>query len=212
MQIGSKKVVSIAYTLKNDAGEVVDTSVGRDPLVYIQGIGSLVSGLEKALEGKDTGAQVKVSLTPEEGYGARDESLIRNIPIRKLPPDAARAGSRVQVQTDAGPMMLLVTAVKGDYATVDPNHPLSGKNLHFEVEVKDVRDATADELSHGHVHTPGDEHAHAQHHAGHDQAGHDHAGHDHAGHDHAGHDHAHSHPAHPGHDHGHKAHKAKHRR
>ncbi len=160
MQIGSQKIVSIAYTLKSDTGEVLDTSVGRDPLIYIHGIGSLVPGLEKALEGHVKGDHVVVSVGPDEGYGTRDESLSRKIPIRKLPEGKARVGMRVRVQTDTGPLMLLITAVQGDYATVDPNHPLAGQTLHFEVDVIDVRDATADELKHGHVHGPGEHHHH----------------------------------------------------
>lgn len=158
MQIGEKKVVGIAYTLKDDAGEVIDTSVGSDPLVYIQGVGSLVPGLEKALEGKVVGDHLALSLTPDEGYGQRDESLIRKVPVRKLPDGKAIPGSRVRVQTDRGPATLLVVAVQGDYVTVDPNHPLAGKTLHFEVDVVEVRDATSEELAHGHVHAPGGHH------------------------------------------------------
>jgi len=158
MQIESKKVVTIAYTLKDEAGEVIDTSVGGEPLLYVHGMGSLVPGLEKALEGRSVGDRFSVVLSPEEGYGKRDESLIRKIPIRKLPDGKAAAGSRVRVQTDQGPAMLLVTAVRGDYATVDPNHPLSDKTLHFDVEIMGVRDATPDELEHGHAHGPGGHH------------------------------------------------------
>ena len=160
MQVASKKVVRIGYTLKDDDGEILDSSAGRDPLIYIHGVGSLVPGLEKALEGKGNGDHVVVSVTAEEGYGARDEALVRKIPVRKLPPGQVKVGGRVTVQTDQGPMMLLVTAVQGDYATVDPNHPLAGMTLHFEVDVVEVRDATADELQHGHVHGPGDHHHH----------------------------------------------------
>lgn len=158
MQIAEKKVVSIGYTLKDDAGAVLDTSQGGEPLVYIQGIGNLVPGLEKALEGKAPGDHIAVSIPPAEGYGTRDESLIRKVPIRKLPHGKAEVGSRIRVQTDNGPMTLLVVAVQGDYATVDPNHPLCDKTLHFEVDVVEVRDATEDELSHGHVHAPGGHH------------------------------------------------------
>ena len=158
MQIESKKVVTIAYTLKDEAGEVIDTSVGGEPLLYVHGMGSLVPGLEKALEGRSVGDRFSVVLSPEEGYGKRDESLIRKIPIRKLPEGKAAVGSRVRVQTDQGPAMLLVTAVRGDYATVDPNHPLSDKTLHFDVEIMGVRDATPDELEHGHAHGPGGHH------------------------------------------------------
>jgi FKBP-type peptidyl-prolyl cis-trans isomerase SlyD len=158
MQIGAKKVVSISYTLKDDAGEVIDSSAGGEPLVYIQGIGNLVPGLEKALEGRAKGDHVAVSVAPAEGYGTRDETLIRKIPIRKLPNGKAVVGSRVQVQTDQGPLILLVTAVQGDYATVDPNHPLSDKTLHFAVDVVEVREATVEELTHGHAHGPGGHH------------------------------------------------------
>lgn len=158
MQIESKKVVTIAYTLKDEAGEVIDTSVGGEPLLYVHGMGSLVPGLEKALDGRSLGDRFSVVLSPEEGYGKRDESLIRKIPIRKLPEGKAAVGSRVRVQTDQGPAMLLVTAVRGDYATVDPNHPLADKTLHFDIEVAGVRDATPDELEHGHAHGPGGHH------------------------------------------------------
>jgi FKBP-type peptidyl-prolyl cis-trans isomerase SlyD len=158
MQIEAKTVVSIAYTLKDDAGELIDSSPVGEPLVYIHGIGSLVPGLEKALEGRTTGDHLTVTLTPAEGYGTRDESLIRKLPIRKLPKGQAVVGSRVNVQTDQGPVTLLITAVQGDYATVDPNHPLTDKTLHFEVDVVDVRAATPDELTHGHAHGPGGHH------------------------------------------------------
>ncbi len=158
MEIGSKKVVSIAYTLKDDAGEVIDSSAGGDPLVYIQGAGNLVSGLEKALEGRVKGDHVVVSVSPAEGYGNRDESLIRKVPVRKLANGKAVVGQRVRVQTDQGPLILLVTAVHGDYATVDPNHPLSDKTLHFEGDVVEVREATAEEVEHGHAHGPGGHH------------------------------------------------------
>jgi FKBP-type peptidyl-prolyl cis-trans isomerase SlyD len=153
MQIAAQKVVSIAYTLKDDAGETLDTSVGGEPLVYIHGVGNLVPGLEKALEGKAVGEHVSVVVSPEEGYGVRDESLIRKVPLRKLPPKV-QAGARVRAQTEAGPVVLLVVAIQGDYATVDPNHPLASKNLHFDVDVVTIRDATAEELEHGHAHGP----------------------------------------------------------
>ena len=160
MQVASKKVVRIGYTLKDDAGVVIDSSTGQDPLTYIHGIGTLVPGLEKALEGKGAGDHVAVSVSPDDGYGPHDDSLIRKIPVRKLPKGRVKPGSMVRVQTDEGPMVLLVLGIEGDYATVDPNHPLSGKTLHFEIDVVDVRDATEEELTHGHVHAAGDHHHH----------------------------------------------------
>jgi FKBP-type peptidyl-prolyl cis-trans isomerase SlyD len=154
VQIAAQKVVSIDYTLKDDSGAVVDSSEGRKPLTYLHGAGAIVPGLEQALEGKAAGDSVEVSLTPEQGYGERDPRLIQNIPIRKLPDRKAEVGMTYQVKTPEGPRLLVVNAVRGDYATVDANHPLAGMNLHFQVRVAEVRDATAQELEHGHVHGP----------------------------------------------------------
>jgi FKBP-type peptidyl-prolyl cis-trans isomerase SlyD len=158
MQIGSQKAVTINYTLKDDQGMVLDTSEGHEPLTYLHGMGSIVPGLEKALEGKSPGDDVSVVVTPEEGYGLRDERQIRNLPLRKLPEGKIAPGMRLQVQTDSGYLIALVTAVRGDFATVDANHPLAGMTLHFEVKVVEVRDATEEEITHGHVHGPGGHH------------------------------------------------------
>jgi FKBP-type peptidyl-prolyl cis-trans isomerase SlyD len=160
MAIGAQKAVTISYTLKDDEGMVLDTSEGEggEPLTYLHGVGSIVDGLEKALDGKDVGDAISVVVTPEEGYGVRDEGHIRNVPLRKLPEGKVVVGMRYRVQTEDGYMAALVTAVRGDYATIDANHPLAGMTLHFEVKVLEVRDATAEELTHGHVHGPGDHH------------------------------------------------------
>ena len=158
MEIGSKKAVTINYTLKDDDGKVLDTSEGRDPLTYLHGVGNLVPGLEAALEGKRAGDAIEATLTPEQGYGERDERQVRNVPLRKLPDGKAEVGMRYRIQTDEGSSAALVTAVRGDYATIDANHPLAGMTLHFQVAVLEVRDATAEELEHGHVHGPGGHH------------------------------------------------------
>ncbi|HEX3904951.1 MAG TPA: peptidylprolyl isomerase [Polyangia bacterium] len=159
MQITDQKAVTIHYTLKDDAGEVLDTSRGRDPLNYLQGAGNVVPGLEKALAGKEAGATIAVTLAPEEAYGPRDDGNVRNVPLRKLSADGkVTAGTRCRVQTADGAQLAQVVAVRGDYATVDLNHPLAGMQLHFDVEVVAVRDATPEELGHGHVHGPGGHH------------------------------------------------------
>jgi FKBP-type peptidyl-prolyl cis-trans isomerase SlyD len=152
VQIAAKKVVAIEYTLKNDAGQVIDSSAGREPLAYLQGAGNIVPGLERALEGKEKGDSIEVVVPPAEGYGERDDRLIQNIAIRKLPDRKAEVGMRIRVQTQQGPRILTVKAVRGDYATVDANHPLASITLHFSVKVMDIRDATDEELAHGHVH------------------------------------------------------------
>jgi len=154
MQVADKKAVSISYTLKDDAEKVLDTSEGRPPLVYLHGTGSIVPGLEKALEGKQSGDEVHVDLSAADAYGHRDENKIRKVPLRKLPAGKVTVGTRYRVQTDGGPVSALVTAIQGDYATIDANHPLADMNLHFDVKVVDVRDATPDELAHGHAHGP----------------------------------------------------------
>jgi FKBP-type peptidyl-prolyl cis-trans isomerase SlyD len=158
MQIGPKTAVTIAYTLKDDKGEVIDTSEGRDPLTYLHGVGSIVPGLERALDGKSAGDEIDVVLTPADGYGQRDEKLVRNMPVRRLPEGKAQVGMRYQVQTESGVQVVLITALRGDYATVDANHPLAGMTLDFHVKIVTVREATADEQAHGHVHGPGDHH------------------------------------------------------
>jgi FKBP-type peptidyl-prolyl cis-trans isomerase SlyD len=158
MQIGAKKAVSFHYSLRDDEGTVLDSSEGRPPLTYLHGEGNIVPGLERALEGKSAGDEVKATVPPEEGYGERDDSNIRNVPRRKLPEGKIEPGMRLRLQTNEGPVPALVTAVSGDYVTVDANHPLAGMTLHFDVTVVEVRDATAEELEHGHVHGPGDHH------------------------------------------------------
>jgi FKBP-type peptidyl-prolyl cis-trans isomerase SlyD len=159
MTIGPKTVVSIDYTLKDDAGEVIDSSSGREPLAYLHGVGNLVPGLEKALDGRAAGDDVKVTLAPADGYGARDESLVRNLPLRKIADKKPQVGRRYRAQLEDGQAVVLVTSLKGDYATVDANHPLAGMTLHFEVKVVSIREATTEELTHGHVHS-GDGHHH----------------------------------------------------
>jgi FKBP-type peptidyl-prolyl cis-trans isomerase SlyD len=159
MQIAPRTAVTIDYTLKDDSGEVLDSSEGKKPLTYLHGLGNLVPGLEKALEGKGAGESLEVSLTPEEGYGHHDDKLVRKLPLRKLADKNPQPGRRTRAQFDDGLRFALVTSVSGDYATVDGNHPLAGKTLHFAVKIVAVREATKDELEHGHVHD-GDGHHH----------------------------------------------------
>jgi FKBP-type peptidyl-prolyl cis-trans isomerase SlyD len=151
MKVEAKKAVSIEYTLKDDKGEVLDSSVGRDPLTYLHGADNIVAGLERALEGKAVNDAVEVVVSPADGYGDRDESLLRNVPIRKLEGDV-QVGAWVRLKTPEGVRMGMVTSRKSDYAIIDTNHPLAGKTLHFQVKVTAIRDANEDELAHGHVH------------------------------------------------------------
>ena len=159
MEIAADRVVLIHYTLKDDAGSVLDTSAGAEPLAYIQGHGNLVSGLEKALEGKRDGDTLAVSVAPADGYGTHDAALIQRVPKRAMQgAGEIKKGMQFQARTDDGMRMFTVTAVVGDMVTLDGNHPLADKTLHFDVQVVSVRDATAEELEHGHVHGAGGHH------------------------------------------------------
>jgi FKBP-type peptidyl-prolyl cis-trans isomerase SlyD len=159
VQIAADSVVLIHYTLKDDEGKVLDSSEGGDPLAYIQGHGNLVPGLEKALEGKSGGNRIEVTLAPADGYGSRAESLVQRVPKRTLQGGGEiRKGMQFRAQTEEGLRVFTVTAVVGDMVTLDGNHPLADQTLHFDVEVVEVREATAEELEHGHVHGPGGHH------------------------------------------------------
>jgi FKBP-type peptidyl-prolyl cis-trans isomerase SlyD len=158
VEISADRVVTIHYTLKDESGTVIDSSAGGEPLAYIQGHGNLVSGLEKALEGKEDGAAVSVTVSPAEGYGMRDEALIQRVPKRTLQGGNIKKGMQFQARTDDGMRLFTVTAVIGDMVTLDGNHPLADRQLHFDVQVVSVREATAEELEHGHVHGAGGHH------------------------------------------------------
>lgn len=152
MQVQDNKVVSIHYTLKDDAGEILDTSDGREPLAYIQGSGNIIKGLEEALVDKKAGEQVEVSLEPEQGYGEYREELVQKVPQEALKEiENVHTGMQLQAQTEQGPIPVVVTEVTDSEVTVDANHALAGKNLHFDVKVEDVREATEEEVSQGKV-------------------------------------------------------------
>jgi FKBP-type peptidyl-prolyl cis-trans isomerase SlyD len=159
MQIAAQKVVSIHYTLTNDRGEKLDSSRGAEPLAYLHGAGNLIPGLEKALEGKQPGDKLQVRVAPEEGYGQRDDALIQAVPRRMFKGMGdLKVGMRLQAQGDHGTRVVRISHIAGDMITVDGNHELAGEALNFDVEVTDVRDATAEEMQHGHVHGPGGHH------------------------------------------------------
>jgi FKBP-type peptidyl-prolyl cis-trans isomerase SlyD len=154
--ITANKVVNIHYTLKNDAGEVLDSSAGQEPLPYLHGAMNLVPGLEKQLEGKGAGDKFSCVVEPEEGYGEKDPQLIQELPRTMFGGvDTIEVGMEFHAQTQNGMQVVEVVDVEEDTITIDGNHVLAGQSLHFDVEVLDIRDATEEELSHGHVHAAG---------------------------------------------------------
>lgn len=159
MQISKNKVVSIDYTLTDAKGEVLDSSSKGSPLQFIQGMGQLIPGLEKALEGKAVGENIKAQIPAAEAYGDRDDSLTQTIPKENFEdiPDL-KVGMELEAESDDGVRVITVVAIEGDRVMVDGNHPLAGMDLSFDVTIVGVRDATKDELGHGHVHGPGGHH------------------------------------------------------
>lgn len=159
MQIAKHKVVTIEYTLTDTQGAVLTRSTDTGPLTYIQGIGSIIPGLENALEGKSSGDRLTVQIPPEEGFGPRQDSLTQVI-SRDLFKDVAEphVGMQFEARTNSGKQLLTVVGVEGKDVTIDANHPLAGKTLNFDVTVREVRDATGEEITHGHPHGPDSEH------------------------------------------------------
>lgn len=144
------------YTLKDDEGQVLDSSEGRDPLVFMQGVGNLIPGLEKQLEGKAKGDKVQATVPPEEAYGVRQPELQQTVPNEHFPPEVnPEVGMQFNVQMEQGAVIATVIEVGENESKLDMNHPLADKTLHFDVEITDVREATEDEIAHGHVHGPG---------------------------------------------------------
>lgn len=159
MLIAPQKIVLIHYTLTDEAGDVLDSSEGNDPLAFIQGVGNIIPGLEQALEGKAAGERFNVRIEPEDAYGDRDPELIQSVPITAFDGVAdIEPGMQFQAETHEGLQMVTVIEVEGDEVILDGNHPLAGIPLHFDIEIVEVRDATEEELAHGHVHGQGGHH------------------------------------------------------
>lgn len=162
MKVAKNAVVSMHYTLTMDDGTEVDTSVGSEPLVFLFGNGEIIPGLESALQGKAAGDQLKVKIAPGEGYGEYDDNLTRVVPRNAFrSTNQLSVGMQFEAMTDDGPVVMSITKVEGDNITVDANHPLAGKNLNFDVKIVTIREATKEELAHGHAHGA---HGHDHHH------------------------------------------------
>lgn len=158
--VRDNKVITIEYTLKNDAGEVLDASDDNAPMVYLHGAQSIIPGLENALNGKGVGDALSVRLEPEQAYGMRDETMKQEVPKDMFGDDKIQIGMQYHAQSPEGEMLVVTVIDQSDTTvTVDGNHPFAGQHLNFDVEVKDIRDASAEELEHGHVHGP-DGHQH----------------------------------------------------
>lgn len=152
--IGDKLVVSMHYTLTDNEGNVLDSSEGAEPLTYLHGAGNIIPGLEQALVGKVAGDSQQVKVEPEEAYGEVIQELIQTIDKAAFQGvDSVEVGMSFEAQTQEGSVEhVVVTAVNGDEVTIDANHPLAGVALTFDVEIVSVREASEEEIAHGHVH------------------------------------------------------------
>ncbi len=159
MQIKENSVVSFHYTLTGKDGQVIDSSEGNQPLTYLHGVGQIVPGLENALLGKLAGEKLDVEVSAEEGYGEHQEYMVQQVPREAFQGvDDIEPGMQFQAQTPQGAMTVTVTAADETTVTVDGNHPLAGQSLFFAVEIVSVRDASDEEITHGHVHGEGGHH------------------------------------------------------
>ena len=153
LMIGNNSVVTIHYTLTDDSGDVLDSSKGGDPLIYLHGANNIIPGLENELAGKTAGASLKVSVKPEDGYGEHSPEAIQQVPRSAFEGiDDIQPGMQFQTEGPQGVQVIVVAEVSDDEVTIDANHPLAGKTLHFDVSIEGVRDATPEEIDHGHAH------------------------------------------------------------
>ncbi len=156
MAIENKKVVSFHYTLTNQQGDQLESSHEGQPMSYLHGSRNIIPGLEKAMAGKDVGDEFEVTVEPAEAYGERVETKVQRISAKLFRhPGRLEPGQAVSIQTKQGPVQAIIAKVGRFNIDVDLNHPLAGQALTFNVEVTDIREATEEEISHGHVHGPG---------------------------------------------------------
>lgn len=156
MQAEKDKVVSIDFTLTDSDDQVIDSSEGREPLAYLHGQGQILPKLEEAIEGKTQGEQVQITLSPEEGYGERDENLVAQVPVSQFEGvDEISPGMQFQAETEDGERIFTVVDTDGETVVVDGNHPLAGATLKFDIKLSEVREPSEEELEHGHAHGEG---------------------------------------------------------
>lgn len=162
MKVCNNAVVTIDYTLTNDAGDVLDSSQNGEPLAYLHGAHNIIPGLESALLGREKGESLTVHLEPAEAYGEHQTGLIQTLPQEMFQGvDELAIGMEFHAQTqDGGVQAVRITDIQGDQVTIDGNHPLAGVPLNFDVNIVDVRESSDEEQAHGHIHGLDDSHQH----------------------------------------------------
>ncbi|WP_114416482.1 FKBP-type peptidyl-prolyl cis-trans isomerase [Marinospirillum perlucidum] len=153
MQVAANKVIAIHYTLTNGDGQVLDSSQGGNPLSYLHGHSNIIPGLETQLEGKEAGEEFEVTVEPADGYGERDDNLVQQVQREAFQGvDQIEPGMQFQTQGPGGAMVVTVVEANDETVTIDANHPLAGVSLNFKGSIESVRDASEEEVQHGHAH------------------------------------------------------------
>ena len=155
MRVSKETVVGIEYTLKDDKGNVLDTSAGHGPMEYLHGASNIIPGLEQGLEGLTAGDAKVVVVQPADAYGEYSEKLIQRVPLDRFGANKVEIGMRFHAETNLGMRVLVIRHVDEQEAVLDGNHELAGKTLTFDVKVVSVRAAELTELAHGHPHQAG---------------------------------------------------------
>ena len=155
MTIQPKSVVAIHYTIKDDQGTEIESTIGGEPMIYLHGTGNVIRGLELALLGKNTGDKIQTIVEPAEAYGEFIADMVQTVPRSVFEEQDVEVGMRFNTKTERGPLSFTVKEVSEEEIIVDGNHPLAGQTLHFDVSVEAVRKATLEELTHGHPHSAG---------------------------------------------------------
>lgn len=149
-----KQVIIFHYELRGENGDVIDTSADGEPMSFLEGAGQIISGLEDVLLGMPQGEKRKVEIHYQDAYGAYDQKLVARVPRDQFPTETVKKGDVFQVEQNGAIRMISVVEVEAEFVTIDANHPMAGKNLDFTVEIVSRRDATPEELAHGHAHGP----------------------------------------------------------
>ena len=156
MNVSKDTVIQLHYTLKDENGQQIESTAGHDPIAYLQGHKNMIPGFEEAMEGKQAGDILDITVTPENGYGHRVEGSVQRVPVKHLRgANKWKKGMVASVFTEQGERQVTIIKMGRFMVDVDTNHPFAGKTLHFNVEILDVRAATAEELDHGHAHGVG---------------------------------------------------------
>ena len=154
----STRVISFHYTLKNKAGTLIDSSEGNEPLHYLEGSQGIIEGLVPVIEAMKVGDAKTVVIPPEQAYGVRDDKMKVKVPRDQVPKKDVKKGDHFQVSFEDDERVVIVDEVTDEHVTLDANHPLAGEELHFDIKIESIREATKDEVAHGHAHGPGGHH------------------------------------------------------